>query len=120
MNLSFWKKLILEKAGFLSPKDLLQRAFFLCVLYFLAHLAGLREYTSVLNGTVGSVALGWNLSAFLAAIYIMLYLAFVILVPVMILAAVLLLIWQRLRKKPQITDPNIITGSINGGHPAPK
>jgi len=36
--------------------------------------------------------LGWNLSAFLAAIYIALYLVVVVLVPVLVLAAVILLV----------------------------
>ena len=59
------------------------------------HLAGFREFTGVLNGTIGSLALGWNLSAFLAVIYIVLYLAFVVLVPILILAAGILAIGQR-------------------------
>jgi hypothetical protein len=74
--------------------DLMQRAVAIGFLFLMAHLAGFREFTSVLNGTVGSVALGWNFSAFLAVIYIFLYLAFVILVPVMILAALILTVWQ--------------------------
>lgn len=93
----FFKKkpAISQRADFLSPKDLLQRACVLSVIFLLLHLAGLREYTSVLNGTVGSVALGWKLSGFLAVIYIAFYLAFVVLVPVMVLAAVILMVWQR-------------------------
>jgi hypothetical protein len=43
--------------------------------------------------------LGWNLSAFLAVIYILLYLAFVILVPVLVLAAVILMVWQLPQRK---------------------
>ncbi|MGO8839169.1 MAG: hypothetical protein ACLQAH_15835 [Limisphaerales bacterium] len=58
-------------------------------------IAGLREFTSMLNGTVGSVAAGWKLSGFLALIYILLSLAFVILVPVLVLAAMILTAWQR-------------------------
>jgi membrane protein implicated in regulation of membrane protease activity len=91
-----WQKLALfRRAEFLSPRDLLQRALGISVLFLLAHLAGLREFTSVLNGTVGSVAAGWKLSSFLALIYILLYLAFVILVPVLVLAAMILTVWRR-------------------------
>lgn len=89
------KPVFLQRAEFLSPKDLLQRACAISVIFLLQHLAGLREYTSVLNGTVGSVALGWKLSGFLAIIYIASYLALVILVPVMVLAAIIIVIWQR-------------------------
>jgi membrane protein implicated in regulation of membrane protease activity len=46
------------------------------------------------------VAAGWKLSGFLALIYILLYLAFVILVPVLVLAAMILTVWRRwVRKK---------------------
>ena len=91
---------LFRQAEFLSAKDLLQRAGAISVLFLVAHLAGLREFTSVLNGTIGSVAAGWKLSSFLALIYILLYLAFVILVPVLVLTAMILTVWRRwVRKK---------------------
>lgn len=93
------KKLaVFQRGEFLSPKDMLQRSAAISGLFLVVHLAGLREYTSVLNGTIGSLTMGWNMSAFLAAVYIMIYLAFVILVPVLILAAAILMVWQRSRK----------------------
>ena len=97
----FWQRLwLFRRAEFLSPKDLLQRAGAISALFLVAHLAGLREFTSVLNGTIGSVAAGWKLSGFLALIYILLYLAFVILVPVLVLTAMILTVWRRwVRKK---------------------
>ncbi|HTY87446.1 MAG TPA: hypothetical protein VMB80_08280 [Candidatus Acidoferrum sp.] len=92
----FWQKLALfRRAEFLSARDLWQRAVAISALFLLAHLAGLREFTSVLNGTVGSTAVDARLGIFLAAFYILLYLAFVVLVPVLILAAMILAIWQR-------------------------
>lgn len=96
---------IFHRADFLSPKDLLQRACAISVMFLCLHLAGLREFASILNGTVGSLALGWKLSAFLAVIYIVAYLAFVILVPVMILAALLLLAWKNCWKKSRGINP---------------
>ena len=91
-----WQRFaIFQRAEFLSARDMLQRAFAISVMFLVVHLAGLREFASVLNGTIGSVTAGWNLSAFLAIIYIVLYLAFVILVPVLILAAIILTVWQR-------------------------
>ncbi|MGO9584631.1 MAG: hypothetical protein ACLP2Y_00260 [Limisphaerales bacterium] len=101
-----WQKLaIFRQAEFLSARDLLQRALGISGLYLLTHLAGLREFTSVLNGTIGSVAAGWKLSGFLALIYILLYLAFVILVPVLVLAALLLAIGQRCCRKKEKPPP---------------
>jgi len=92
------KPAIFQRAEFLSARDMLQRAAAISVMFLLAHLAGLREFTSVLNGTIGSLALGWNLSAFLAVIYIVFYLAFVILTPVLVLAAMMLMCWQHFRR----------------------
>jgi membrane protein implicated in regulation of membrane protease activity len=98
----FWQRLaVFRRAEFLSPRDLLQRALGISGLFLLAHLAGLREFTSVLNGTIGSVAAGWKLSGFLALIYILLYLAFVILVPVLVLAAMILAVWRRCVQKEE-------------------
>ncbi|MGA9452363.1 MAG: hypothetical protein WBW41_13585 [Verrucomicrobiia bacterium] len=101
MNKPLWKSTIFQRAEFLSANDLLQRAGAMSVLFLAVHLAGFREFTGVLNGTIGSLTLGWNLSAFLAVVYILLYLAFVILVPVLIIAAIILTIWQRFFGKSQ-------------------
>ena len=102
MSKLFWRGHILfQRAEFLSARDLLQRAAAISGLFLLVQLAGFREFTGILNGTIGSIALGWNLSAFLAVIYILLYLAFVILVPVLVLAAMILTVWQRCFQKAE-------------------
>jgi len=101
-----WRSLgLFRRAEFLSPRDLLQRAGAISGLFLVAHLAGLREFTGVLNGTIGSVAAGWKLSGFLALIYILLYLAFVILVPVLVLAAMILAAGQRFCRKEEKSVP---------------
>lgn len=87
---------IFQRAEFLSAKDMIQRAVAICGLFLVVHLAGFREYTGILNGTIGSLDLGWKLSTFLAIIYIVVYLAFVLLVPVLVLAAAILMVWRRL------------------------
>ena len=69
------------------------------LLFLGAHLAGLRAFTCILNGTVGSVALGWQVSQILALAYIFIYLAFVLLVPVLVLAAMMLFAWEKCRRK---------------------
>jgi hypothetical protein len=102
-----WQRLALfRRADFLSARDLLQRAGAISGLFLLVQLAGFREFTSVLNGTIGSLALGWKLSAFLAIIYIAFYLAFVILVPVLVLAAMILMIGRQCIQKAE--NPRII------------
>ena len=87
------------EADLLSAKDFVRHAVLICVVFALAHLSGLREFTSVLNGTTGSVAMDWQTAAALGVTYILLYLAFVLLVPTMILAAVILALWQRVRRR---------------------
>ena len=77
------------RADFFSLKDLVKRALLIGVAFALAHLMGLREFTSVLNGTTGSVDMSWQAAAFRGLIYIFLYLAFISLVPALLLAAVL-------------------------------
>jgi hypothetical protein len=96
---SMKKAAIFQRAEFLSVKDMLQRAIALSGLFLAVHLAGFREYTGILNGTIGSLDLGWNLSAFLAVFYIVLYLAFVIVVPMLVLAAAILMVRQGLHRK---------------------
>jgi hypothetical protein len=88
----------LWRADFLSPKDLARRALVIAVVYFVVSAFGLREFTSILNGTVGSVSLGWHTSAFLGLLYIISYLAFVLVTPTMLIAAGILLAWKRIVK----------------------
>ena len=95
MKKPFWKSAMFQRAEFLSARDMLQRAVAISVMFLILHLAGFREFAGILNGTIGSLALGWNLSAFLAVLYIVFYLMFVVLVPVLILAALIQLVWRR-------------------------
>jgi hypothetical protein len=88
----------LWQADFLSPKDLVRRALVIALAYFIVSAFGLREFTSILNGTVGSVSLGWHTSAFLGLLYIISYLAFVLITPTMLIAAGILLLWKKIVK----------------------
>ena len=95
MMKQLWKSVMFQRAEFLSARDMLQWAVAISVVFLILHLAGFREFAGILNGTIGSLSLGWNLSAFLAVLYIVFYLMFVVLVPVLVLAAILLMVWQR-------------------------
>src|SRR5712691_7265189 len=86
---------LLWRAEFCSPKDFVRRALLISIASFILHLAGLKDFTTILNGTMGSVELGWGMSAFLGLIYICAWLGFVVLVPILLLAAVLLAVWNR-------------------------
>ena len=86
----------LWRAKFFSPKDFVRRALIIALLFGVAHLFGLKEFTSILNGTTGSVALGWTTSVLLGLTYVFLYIAFVLLVPIFLLTAAILFVWARI------------------------
>jgi len=86
------------RAEFLSPKDLVRRALVIAVLYFIVSAFSLREFTTILNGTMGSVSLGWHMSLFLGLLYIASYLAFVLGAPILLIAAGILLLWKKIVK----------------------
>lgn len=83
-------------ADFLSPRDLVCRAVVITVIYAAVHLAGLREYTSILNGTPGSADISRGLATFFGLGYVCAYLAFVLLVPIFLMAATLLAGWKKI------------------------
>jgi len=85
-------------ADFFSPKDFVRHAILIVVVFAVIHATGLREYTSVLNGTTGSVEMNPNYAALLGVVYILFYLAAILLAPILLIAATLLAIWQRIRR----------------------
>ncbi len=102
MNSSFlqrWRRF--GRAEFLSPKDLLLRAAAIAVFFLIAHLTGLREDTSFLSGTVSAPDLGWRQTAFGGLIYLILYFAFVLLAPILLLAALLQKLFGFLHPRPK-------------------
>ena len=105
MNLTSKIRFLVKRTDVLSVAWLLQRAGAICLVFLIAHLVGWREYTSILNGTMGSLTLGWKLSAFLGVSYVVLYLAFVVVVPILVLAALILLVAQRCYPKTSTEPP---------------
>ncbi len=81
-----------------SPGYFLEWAGFLTILFIIVNLAGMRQYTSVMNGTIGSTTLSWQTAAFLGAAYVFVYLAFVLGAPILVLAALILKLWRRFQK----------------------
>ncbi len=75
-----------DSAGFMSPRGFLAAAVVFAGLYGVAHLAGLRAYTSILSGTdpaaAGPAALG--------LLYTLLYFGAVLGAPILILGAAIL------------------------------
>lgn len=70
-----------------SPRGLLARAALITLACGLAHLAGLRDYTTILSGTSPSGNPSDVLSTGLGTLYVVLYLAFTVAAPVFAIAA---------------------------------
>ena len=85
------------RANFLSPKDLVRHAVLIVMLFAVAHVAGLREFTTIISGTVASPSLGVGMCAVLGVGYMALYFGTVVLAPILLLAAGLLLLWEKVR-----------------------
>lgn len=89
---------------FPSAGYFLEWAGLLTVLFLIVNLVGMRPYTSVLNGTIGSTSLDWQTASFLGAAYVMVYLAFVLGAPTLIIAAGILTLWRKLAGNKERND----------------
>lgn len=87
------------RADFCSPKDFVRHAVLIVVLFAVAHLCGLREYTTIITGTMASPALGAEICALLGVAYMALYFGVVVFVPVLLLAAALLKLLQHFTQR---------------------
>jgi phosphotransferase system glucose/maltose/N-acetylglucosamine-specific IIC component len=92
-------------ADFFSPKDFVRHAMLIVLVFALIHALGLRDYTSVLNGTTGSVEMDPGDAALLGIVYILFYLAAILLAPILLIAAALIEVWQRIRDQKQLPRP---------------
>jgi hypothetical protein len=83
------------KADTFSPAAFVARAVVIAVLFGISELLGLGEYTTFLCGTSANLNMSWQTAATLGLIHLLLYVAFILLAPVSLIAAGLLLAWQR-------------------------
>jgi bacteriorhodopsin len=91
----------LWKTETFSPAGFLLRAIMITVLFCASELLGLREYTTFLSGTSGNVNLGWQTASVLGLIHLLLYVGFILLVPILLIAAGLLAGWSRWKGRSQ-------------------
>jgi hypothetical protein len=80
-----------------SPKGFLIRAAILALAFAVFHALGLRENTSIICGTWPAGQTPGEWTAALGITYIALYFGFVLVAPILTLAAGLMLAWQYLR-----------------------
>ncbi len=86
----------LGSAEFFSAKDFVRHAVLIVVLFAIAHASGLREYTTIISGTMASPSLGVGTCALLGMGYLALYFGAVVLAPVLLMAAALLKLGERI------------------------
>ncbi len=75
------------RAPTFSPKSLLAWAVILSVLFLVCHLAGLRAYATIISGTSPTGDVTDFTVLFLAILYILSYVSFVVVVPTLTIAA---------------------------------
>ncbi len=77
-------------AGAFSPTAFVVRAVAIALLFCVSELLGFREYTTFLSGTSANLNVSWQTAATLGLIHLLLYVGFILLVPVFLLSAVLI------------------------------
>jgi hypothetical protein len=93
----------LWKTETFSPAAFVLRAIMITLLFGISELLGLREYTTFLSGTSANVNLSWQTVSVLGLIHLLLYVGFILLVPISLITAGLLWawnLWQRQREIP--------------------
>jgi hypothetical protein len=92
----------LWKAETFSPTAFVLRAIIITVLYCISELLGLREYTTFLSGTSANVNLGWPVASALGLTHLPLYVGFILLAPIFLIAAGLIAVWSRWKGQPNM------------------
>ncbi len=92
----------LWKAEAFSPAAFLVRAAILAALYAASCAAGLQEYTTFLSGTSPNVNMSWHTASTLGLIHLLLYFAFILLVPILLITAGLLAAWNRWKPECEV------------------
>jgi hypothetical protein len=75
------------KAPLFSAKGLATRAVIIASAFAIIHLLGWREHASFLSGTTGAAGTSLKVSAVLGMIYIASYFGFVLVTPILLIAA---------------------------------
>lgn len=90
------------RSPFLSPAGLLVRAGAAALAYWILHLAGLRDYATVLSGGLPSADASPGVASILGMLYVLFYFGWVVAVPVMVLASGILFSLLRLTSRRSV------------------
>jgi hypothetical protein len=99
------------KASPFSPTAFAVRAVIIAMLFGVSELLGLKEYTTFLSGTSANLNVSWQTAATLGLIHLLLYIAFILLVPVSLITAGLLIAWNRWTRRRQVSGAVIGSSS---------
>ena len=82
----------LWQAGAFSATAFLVRAVILTLLFGVSQLFGLKEYTTFLSGTSANLDVSWQTAATFGLIHLLLYVGFILVVPVFLITASMLFV----------------------------
>jgi hypothetical protein len=99
-------------ARFFTPEDFVLRAGLIAVLFLVAHLAGLREFTSFISARRRGQEWAWPIVALLGTAYLLLYFGCILAVPVLLLGAAMLKVVQWLGKQTRPEEPTSPPASL--------
>ena len=94
------------RANTFSAAAFLIRAIIIAVLFGISELLGFREYTTFLSGTSANLNVNWQTAATLGLIHLLLYVAFILFVPIFLITAALIAAWNRGKFKLQQSSEN--------------
>ncbi len=89
------RRMLFPSATAFSSHGLLLRAFLLAAVFFVCHAFGMREYTSILSGTFPAGDHARELLACMGMVYVIMYLAAVVVAPILLIAAGLVYLVER-------------------------
>lgn len=93
------------RAEAFSPTAFVVRAIVIALFFCVSELLGLKEYTTFLSGTSANLNVSWQTAATLGLIHLLLYVGFILLVPIFLITAGLLFIWNRWILRQQSGEP---------------
>jgi hypothetical protein len=92
--------------GWLSPAGLLIAAASVYLFFAVCHLAGLRELTPVISGTVPDTSLGHDTASALALVYAASYVLAVFACPVLTIGSLVLLVLRLVSGEASLDRPD--------------
>ena len=84
-----------HQAGAFSPTAFVMRAVITTAFFGVSEILGLKEYTTFLSGTSANLNVSWQTASILGMVHLLLYVGFILLVPISLITAGLLWGWKR-------------------------